>query len=187
MTGLQFLKLGGSLITEKDKPHTARPQVIRRLAGEIAQARRDNPALQLVLGHGSGSFGHVPAQKYGTRSGVRTPEEWQGFVQVWREASALNRLVVEALAEAGLPAFFLLRQPGGCRWPGLDWDTPLIRLQVGLLPVVYGDVVFDTVRGGTILSTEDLFEHLARQLRPTRLLLAAWSRGWGDFPPVSTC
>jgi len=86
MTSLQFLKLGGSLITEKDRPHTARLQVIRRLASEIARARRDDPALRLVLGHGSGSFGHVPAQKYGTRGGVRTPEEWGGFVQVWREA-----------------------------------------------------------------------------------------------------
>jgi len=50
-------------------------------------------------------------------------------------------------------------------------------------PVVYGDVIFDTVWGGTILSTEDLFAHLARQLRPTRLLLAGIEMGvWVDYP-----
>ncbi|MEJ5226168.1 MAG: hypothetical protein WHV44_17030, partial [Anaerolineales bacterium] len=49
--------------------------------------------------------------------------------------------------------------------------------------VVHGDVVFDSVRGGTILSTEDLFEHLALELRPQRILLAGLEAGvWADFP-----
>jgi isopentenyl phosphate kinase len=44
-------------------------------------------------------------------------------------------------------------------------------------------VIFDTVRGGTILSTEDLFEHLARQLHPERILLAGLEDGvWADYP-----
>jgi isopentenyl phosphate kinase len=39
------------------------------------------------------------------------------------------------------------------------------------------------VRGGTILSTEDLFEHLARHLHPERILLAGIEEGvWADFP-----
>jgi len=56
-------------------------------------------------------------------------------------------------------------------------------LQAGLLPVVFCDVIFDTVWGGTILSTEDLFAHLARQLSPNRLLLAGIEMGvWADYP-----
>ena len=59
------------------------------------------------------------------------------------------------------------------------WDLQPIRaaLDVGLLPVVYGDVAFDSVRGGTILSTEDLFVHLAAHLKPTRILLAGDEEG----------
>lgn len=187
MSGVQFLKLGGSLITEKDRPHTARQEVIRRLAGEIARARGELPGLQLVLGHGSGSFGHVPAQAYGTRLGVHTMEEWRGFIQVWREAAALNRLVVEALAEAGLPA--LAFPPSStitaCGGRVLDWDTAPLRmaLEAGLLPVIFGDVAFDTQLGGTILSTEDLFAALAEYLPPSRLLLAGLEPGvWADYP-----
>jgi len=53
----------------------------------------------------------------------------------------------------------------------------------GLLPVIHGDVVFDELRGGTILSTEDLFAHLARPLFPDRILLAGLEAGvWEDFP-----
>ena len=35
---LVFVKLGGSVITDKTQPETARPEVIARLAGEIAAA-----------------------------------------------------------------------------------------------------------------------------------------------------
>ena len=185
--GLQLLKLGGSLITDKARPHSPRLDLLARLAGEIAAVRRQDSSLQLILGHGSGSFGHIPAQKYGTRQGVRTPEEWQGFVEVWRQATALNHLVVEALGDAGLPAFSLPPSASVTARDGqiAAWDLkPLISaLKAGLLPVVYGDVVFDGLRGGTILSTEDLFTHLVRQLHPRRLLLAGLEPGvWGDFP-----
>jgi isopentenyl phosphate kinase len=56
-------------------------------------------------------------------------------------------------------------------------------LAAGLVPVVYGDVIFDETRGGTILSTEDLFERLARDLKPERILLAGLEGAvWADFP-----
>ena len=47
-----FIKLGGSLITDKRATETARTAVICRLAREIAQVRQQNPGLDLVLGHG---------------------------------------------------------------------------------------------------------------------------------------
>ena len=56
-------------------------------------------------------------------------------------------------------------------------------LENGLIPVVYGDVVFDQALGGTILSTEDLFAYLVPQLHPSRLLFAGMEPGvWQDFP-----
>jgi isopentenyl phosphate kinase len=56
-------------------------------------------------------------------------------------------------------------------------------LAAGIVPVIYGDVTFDEVRGGTILSTEDLFSHLARALNPERILLAGLEAAvWEDFP-----
>ncbi len=181
------MKLGGSLITDKNKPHTALPEVLQRLAGEIAAAWRSAPDLHLVLGHGSGSFGHVPARKYGTRTAVRTPEEWQGYAVVWQEARALNQLVIDALTAAGLPAVAFPPSASVVADDGrvAEWPlTPLkIALEHRLLPVIQGDVVVDRARGGTILSTEDLFCHLARALEPARILLAGIEEGvWQDYP-----
>jgi isopentenyl phosphate kinase len=184
---LTFLKLGGSLITEKERPQTVRPQTLARLAEEIAAAQQANPGLRLLLGHGSGSFGHVPARKHGTRLGVHTQEQWLGFVEVWRAATALNRFVVDAFSAAGLPVISFppsASVTAHSRYLA-EWNLTPIRqaLANGLLPVVFGDVIFDTAQGGTIFSTEDLFSHLAEQLAPQRILLASLQPGvWEDFP-----
>jgi isopentenyl phosphate kinase len=188
---LVFLKLGGSLITEKDRPHTPRLETIQRLVMEITAARHAYPGLAVLLGHGSGSFGHVPAQKYGTRNGVKNAEAWRGFAKVWREASDLDHLVLDALHETGLPAVAFPPSAAVIARDGkpASWDlAPIIfALESGLLPVVYGDVVFDFTLGGTILSTEELFAHLVRYLMPKRILLAGIEPGvWQDYPQNTT-
>jgi isopentenyl phosphate kinase len=185
-----FLKLGGSLITDKTRPHTPRTSKLEELAAQIMSARQIQPDMKLLVGHGSGSFGHAEANKYQTRRSVRDPEGWRGFSEVWFAASALNRLVMEALHKAGLQAMAF--PPSACVTT-LDgqvaaWDiSPILSaLDKGIVPVVYGDVVFDTVRGGTILSTEDLFGYLAHALKPQRILLAGLESGvWADFPTCS--
>ncbi len=211
MAELIFLKLGGSLITDKARPYTPRLDILSDLARQIRAALQARPDLALVLGHGSGSFGHVAAKQYRTREGDpnflrldgrllqqrtnpglplgedRGGQYWFGFSEVWFQASALNRFVMESLHEAGVPALALAPVSAVIAREGkvLRWDlTPLkAALAAGLMPVVYGDVIFDEARGGTILSTEDLFEHLARRLRPSRILLAGLEGAvWADFP-----
>jgi isopentenyl phosphate kinase len=99
----------------------------------------------------------------------------------------LNRYVMQALHEAGIPSLALAPVSAVLARDGrvARWDLePLKRaLAAGLIPVVYGDVIFDEVRRGTILSTEDLFEHLAVELQPGRILLAGLEEAvWDDFP-----
>ena len=98
---LIFLKLGGSLITDKSKLHTVRLQVSQRLTKEIAQAVNANPDLKVILGHGSGSFGHVPAKKHHTVEGLFTPEDKAGFLEVQREAHELHDIFMRESSAAG--------------------------------------------------------------------------------------
>jgi isopentenyl phosphate kinase len=184
---LVFLKLGGSLITDKTRPYTARPDKLDAIATEIGAVRKDYPDLQLVLGHGSGSFGHEAASQYGTRVGVSGSQAWRGFAEVWYQASTLNRIVLKSLHRAKLPVMTFSPAASVTARDGKvqHWDIHPIQsaLSNGLLPVIHGDVVFDEIRGGTILSTEDLFDHLAHCLNPRRILLAGLEEGvWADFP-----
>lgn len=185
-----FLKLGGSLITDKQIPRTVRHDVLARLAGEIALAYTSTPSLRLVLGHGSGSFGHVAARKHQTRQGVTNAAGWAGFAEVWREAAELNQIVMRYLHQAGLPAMAFPPSAGlvSADSQVVSWNIEPLKkaLTAGLLPVVYGDVVFDQVRGGTIFSTEDVFSHLAGEFAPSWIGLAGLETGvWKDFPSCS--
>jgi isopentenyl phosphate kinase len=201
MKELVFLKLGGSLITDKTQPYTPRLDVMDDLALQIKTALQTHPELLLVVGHGAGSFGHVPASEYRTRDGLppkATPlahrerdatEEnyWKGFAEVWYQASALNRFVMKALHNAEVRTMSLSPVSSVIASNGQVsvWETTPLRmaLSTGIVPVIHGDVVFDEVRGGTILSTEDLFGHLARALNPDRVLLAGLEAAvWEDFP-----
>ena len=187
MAELVFLKLGGSLITDKDASYVPRLEKLAELAGEIHSALARNGDLRLVLGHGSGSFGHHAAKKYGTRGGVKTREQWLGFAEVRLRAAELNRHVMEALLTAGIPAVSFPPSSTLVTKNGIviEFNLAAIRkaLEAHILPVVYGDVVFDEARGGTILSTEEVFVSLARELSPARILLAGLEAGvWEDFP-----
>lgn len=173
---LVFLKLGGSLITDKRVAETPRPEVIERLAKEIAAARCADPSLRLVLGHGSGSFGHMYGRRYGTREGIQDATGWYGFAATGDAAARLNRIVTAALLAAEIPAWSIqpgavLRCNNGRIVQGME-ETVGLALARGLTPVVYGDVVLDQVRGGTIVSTEEIFDHLIDALQPQRVVLA---------------
>ena len=201
MTELVFLKLGGSLITDKTQPYTVRLDKLSELSKEIRQGLASMPNLRLVLGHGSGSFGHYAVKEYltplqllpnsasfGSASQNLGGEKGaRGFTEVWYRASQLNRYVMESLHEAGMPAMAIQPSAGIVSKNGIveNWElAPLeAALKEGIVPVVYGDMAFDEVKGGAVLSTETLMFYLAHQLKPSRILLAGIEAAvWADFP-----
>jgi isopentenyl phosphate kinase len=188
MSELVFVKLGGSVITDKTGAETARPDVIARMAREVASVLAERQGLKLVLGHGSGSFGHVAARRFGTRKGIRGADGWRGFAEVATVAARLNRIVVDALQKEGVPVWSL--QPSAsARCDGGDLVSmelaPVMQaLGHGLVPLVYGDVALDESQGGTIISTEQIFAYLAHHLRPDRLILVGTVDGVFEGDPL---
>lgn len=164
---LTLVKLGGSLITDKRRPGHARRRVIDRLAAEIAAAVERRPG-RLVVGHGSGSFGHPAAARHGVHRGLGGggPE---GVAETQARAATLHRLVVDALLSAGAAPFSLAPSSYTCasagRPVGLGLEPLARALGQGLLPVTYGDVVLDRRQGAAICSTETVFLALVRALR----------------------
>ncbi len=158
-----LLKLGGSLITDKRRPCSVRRGRLTSLARQIAAAADRWPG-RLIVGHGSGSFGHVAAKRSGIGDGPLAAEHAAGISATQQSAADLHRQVVTALARAGArpfslaPSSFLVTDRGRPAGVGLE---PLERaLALGLLPVVYGDVVADRAWGFAIASTERVFEAL---------------------------
>lgn len=169
-TPLTLVKLGGSLITDKTRPETARPEVIRRLAGELSKGLSRTKG-GVILGHGSGSFGHAAASRAGIAEGFTARPEpvlRAGIAETQAAAARLHAQVLTALREAGAspysiaPSSVLVARRG--RPARMALDSLGLALGAGLLPVVYGDVVMDLVRGVAIASTETVFLALARRV-----------------------
>jgi isopentenyl phosphate kinase len=174
---LTFVKLGGSVITDKTGQEAPDLDTIHRLASELRDALAADRGLRLILGHGSGSFGHTYAARYSIQRGLPPSADWMGFALTAAAALRLNRIVVDELLAAGVPALALqpsatLRSTGG---ELTAWDTATIgrALDQGLVPVIHGDVAFDDSQGTAIISTERLLLYLAHtpDLRPARIIL----------------
>jgi len=168
MKKIILLKLGGSLITDKTKPFTLIKKNIDRIAVEIRQAYEEDPAISMVVGTGTGSFGHYPAEKFEIQNGLKTDIHRYGFCSVHHTAQELNQIVVHELIEKKLKAFSL--HPSSMMMAKNGKTThffyePIIRLlEIGMVPVIHGDVVFDQKRGSTIYSVEDVFRELIIRL-----------------------
>lgn len=172
---LTFVKLGGSLITDKRVENSFRSETAARIASEIQEALAQDSSLRLLIGHGSGSFGHVAAKQYGTMEGVRTDSQWRGFAHVARVASELSFLMTKTLEDAGIPVVRFQPSASAIAQDGRikSMNSEPIRraLQQNLVPLVHGDVAFDDIRGGSIISTETIFFFLARSLPVEQVLL----------------
>jgi len=166
------LKLGGSVITHKEKPFTANLTAIYRLAEEIAEA--DVP--HLIVVHGGGSFGHPLAKQYRIKEGFRGEvSQLLGFTKTHQAMITLNSMVLEALIRHNIPSMtvapssFIVSKSGRI---GAVADEPMKSLlKMGSVPLLYGDAVLDSDRGFTILSGDQLVASVAIQFRAKRIVM----------------
>jgi isopentenyl phosphate kinase len=156
---VKVLKIGGSILTDKNRRMFARSEEIDRVAEEVAPY-----AENLILIHGAGSFGHVQAEEYKLREKF-TPE---GIRVTHSSVVELNRLVVEALARSGANPMPV--HPFSCatlrdgRIESFSLEPIERMIEEGLLPVLHGDVAMDITRRAGIVSGDELVPYIARSL-----------------------
>ena len=171
---LTLIKLGGSLITDKNKAFTAREDVILRLAKEIKTSLKDLKG-DLIIGHGSGSFGHTVASKYKTQEGIVNKDSITGFPLVADAARKINVIVMDNLLKTKIKAvsfspfsFIYTKNEKAIN----TFIFPIKKvLEIGMVPVIYGDVIMDETRGFCIYSGEKTLNLLAERLHKNYLVI----------------
>lgn len=171
MTGLTVLKLGGSVLTEKDSPETLDGPALERAAEAIAGA--EGP---LVLVHGGGSFGHHHADRHGVDTSVGTHDAGEAM-DVHGAMTTLNRFVLDRLHDRDVAALPVHPLSLGSRDGTGDLDLPIrsveTMLSEGFVPVLHGDGVAHAEKGITVLSGDELVVALARSLDADRVGLCS--------------
>ena len=109
---LIFVKLGGSLITEKSVPATLKYSILKRIVKELKEVVDRERDLNLLIGHGGGSFPHPIAKAFRTSEGFIQADSVRGFAMCQNAASTLNRVVVDLMTDYGINAVSI--QPSAC-------------------------------------------------------------------------
>jgi len=167
-----LVKLGGSVLTNKTRLRTPRLAAIRRLARELAAVRQP-----LLVVHGAGSFGHILARRHGLDKGGLSPAKRAAAARVHADVRELDRLVVDALNDAGfaavpVPPSAVLTLDDG-RIATIDLTPFLEFSSMGFTPVTFGDLGRDLSRGFSVCSGDLLMLELARAFQPERAVFAA--------------
>ncbi|MCJ7827814.1 isopentenyl phosphate kinase [Patescibacteria group bacterium] len=186
---LILVKLGGSLITDKTKPYTARLKVMSRLGQEI-KSFFDQKEVELVVAQGVGSFAHTSAAKYETKKGFCDQRGRLGACITHHDAATINRLLVGQLLKVGLPVASVAPSSVFLASNGSVWhcfyQSVEVLLDKSIIPVLYGDVIWDRKKGCTIFSGEEslnlLVKYFLKQERKVkRVIFCGTENGvWGQ-------
>lgn len=164
-----IVKLGGSAITNKSKKCSPNLPVIQASIDQIARFRG-----RLILLHGGGSFAHPFVVEAGLQNGYSDRSQLRAIAETEMFLDQLTRIIGVGLLSNNRPfvplrpmGFVILRNGRISR----SFLEPISRaLRLGLMPVVHGDLVFDTRLGCTVLSGDRLASFLGRTLGAPRVL-----------------
>lgn len=150
-----LIKLGGSVLTNKEKSYSFRTRIAKRLLKEIDKSSID----KFIIIHGGGSFGHPGAKKYNLNDGETEPSP-EGLSKVQLDMRRMNNHLLELMHNQGMWAVSI---PGGLVTSFENGELNKINKQIfknylalEVIPVGFGDVTIDTEKGVTICSGDDL-------------------------------
>jgi len=157
-----LIKMGGSIITNKRKPQSARRKTIDNILKQIKKI--DEPK---ILVHGGGSYGHYWSVKYGMHT---KPAKYslKGLSVVKNSMIELDKIILDSAAKNKINTYPL---------PPTDFmnGNKPIRNKIqkigdiaksGLVPVTYGDALWYGQKKSYILSGDVIMTTIGKILKP---------------------
>lgn len=174
---LVIVKLGGSLITNKDVPLSPNLRNIRNVARELSNAIGLEPSIRMVIIHGGGSFGHYFAKRFsiGTEFSEQYPAE--GLARTSAAMIKLHSIVLEEFCRAGVYCATVLPVEIQNRKEDNISNSESLAKRVNaifdnkLLPVTFGFVNISD-GGSFIISGDRIALAIANTFSATRVVFA---------------
>lgn len=170
LNDITVVKLGGSIVTHKDKPLSPNSGVINKIAKEISRAFENNRN-KLFLIHGGGSYGHYYAAKY------HVSVTWQkiaskGISKTAAAMISLHTLILDRLVSEDVPcktvlSSEILSEGGKISIGGKEYLRTMF--DNNLVPITFGNVVVSR-KGFKIVSGDQIAIALAESLPVKRVI-----------------
>ncbi|ELZ07071.1 aspartate/glutamate/uridylate kinase [Halovivax asiaticus JCM 14624] len=170
------LKLGGSVVTEKDRAETIDGAALDHTADAIADAISAGDIDDLVVVHGGGSFGHHHASEFGV-STTDGSHDVDAVHAIHGAMTTLNQFVLRRLLDRDVPAVPVHPFSAGHRSERGELTFPAGQIETllseGFVPVLHGDLVAHAGEGVTVVSGDELVVELAASLGADRVGLCS--------------
>ena len=157
-----LIKLGGSIITNKGKPQSARRKTIDNILKQIKKINEP-----MILVHGGGSYGHYWSMKYSMHT---KPARYslKGLSVVKNSMIELDKIILNSATKNKLNTYSL---------PPTDFmsgNKPIKNkiqkigeiAKSGLVPVTYGDALWYGQKKSYILSGDVIMTTIGKILKP---------------------
>ncbi|MEM2856961.1 MAG: isopentenyl phosphate kinase [Candidatus Nitrosocaldaceae archaeon] len=165
---VSLLKLGGSVITYKEKPLTLNIDAIDTICRNLKHVKKP-----LIIVHGGGSFGHYYSLKYNMHS---KPDRYDihGVSVVRCSMIELNNYITSIMVRHNLnpytihPLTFMDKDK-----PIIDKVKEVARLsEEGLIPITHGDILPTVDKNYYILSGDEIMSIFANIIKPDKVIFA---------------
>ncbi len=184
---LIVLKLGGSLLTDKSKAYKLREEVLKAVAVEIKECIDLGLIKSLVIVHGVGSFGHPPVLKYNLHKGFRNKDQLISMSKTQLIVNEFRKTIATTFQEEGVPINLMHASSMvvGSKMIITDYTFNSLKgfLSLGMVPLIGGDMMYDTSMGFSVCSGDQLAVILSRVLLAEQLIFATDVSGVFDKDP----
>ena len=163
-----LIKLGGSIITNKEKPLSARRKTIDNILKQIRKIKEPK-----IIVHGGGSYGHYWSVKYGMHT-KPAKYDLKGVSVVKNSMIALNKIILDMAVKNRLNPYSL--PPTDFMSGNRSIKSKILTIndiaKSGLTPVTYGDALWYGQKKSYILSGDVIMTVLAKVLKPRLSIFA---------------
>ncbi len=184
---IKILKVGGSVVTYKDKNSSLNLRVVENIARDIARWLKENKTKRLIFTSGAGSFGHPLAHKYQLNAETARKDAL-GFVLTTTNMLRMANRIARVLHDYNIPLFPIMSssifETDKGRITHSELDVLEKALDRGLVPFLWGDTVIDKSHTFRILSGDQINPYLVERLGVKRLYFGTNVDGVYDSDPA---
>jgi len=168
-----LIKLGGSIITNKEKPLSPRKKTIEKIVKNLKKINEP-----MIIVHGGGSYGHYWSVKYDMHT---RPKKYsvKGVSIVKNSMIDLNKIILDSFLKNQLNPYCL---------PPTDFmigNKPILKkikeiekmAKSGFVPVTFGDALWYGQNKTYILSGDKIMTHFSKILKPRLSIFALNENG----------
>ncbi len=163
-----LIKLGGSIITNKEKPLSPRKKTIENLAKNLKKI--DEP---MIVVHGGGSYGHYWSVKYDMHT-IPRKYDTKGVSIVKNSMIEINKIILDIFLKNRLNPYCL--SPTGFMAGNKPISKKVKEIEKiaksGLIPVTFGDALWYGQNKTYILSGDKIMTYLSKILKPRLSIFA---------------